>query len=199
MYGVQAGMGYTPGYRSRLTPAIEGYYMHKLAYHLYGGGSLFLQRYSFKTDVGTGGAVKYGDVLGVEQRSNYLFISPKIDYAINYRSYFHVFATVGLGLRMGGSEWSYTHTPIWTPPGGTPYGADTTAVRTSYNLPNTKMRFGLGIAERIPTHGFWNIMLSQEVGFMPGSLTNGPYPLQTPYICFQVGIMHKYPQVWVEY
>ncbi|GAA4464324.1 hypothetical protein GCM10023093_14450 [Nemorincola caseinilytica] len=198
MYGAQAGMGYTPGYASRLTPAVEAYYLHKVMYHFYAGGSLFFQRYSFKTDVGSG-AAHYGNVLSMEQRSSYIFLSPKVDYAINYRSYFHVFATFGLGVRVGGRELSYTHSPIWTTPGGTPYGADTLAVNTSYNLPGTKARFGFGLAERIPTLRFWNIMLSQEVGFMPGSLSKGPYALSTPYVCFQVGIMHKYPQVFVEY
>jgi hypothetical protein len=199
MFGAQTGIGYTTGYDSRITPAVEAYYLHKVMHHLYAGGSLFFQRDSFNTPLNTGSNINYGDVVSIGQKTSFVFLSPKVDYAIDYRSYFHVFATFGLGVRMGGAQWSYTHAPFWTPPGGTPYGADTIAVNTTYNLPNAITRFGFGLAERIPTRRYWNIMLSQEVGFMPGSLSKGATPLQTPYICFQVGLMHKYPQVFVEY
>jgi hypothetical protein len=87
--------------------------------------------------------------------------------------------------------------PFWTPPGGTPYGADTVAVNTSYNIPGVILRYGVGITERIPTHRYWNITLTQEFGFLPGSLSKGT-PLKTPGILFQVGVMHKYPLVRVE-
>ncbi|GEM_PF-2659567 len=199
MFGAQAGFGYTTGYDSRLTTAWEAYYLHKLRYHLYAGGSLFLQRYSLTAPVHNSSSISYGDVVSIRQQSSYMFLSPKIDYAINYRSYFHIFATAGIGLRMGGKQTSFTHAPIWTPPGSAPYGADTLAVNTSYNMPSVITRVGFGLAERIPTRGYWNIMLSQEVGFMPGGISKGPTPIQTPYICFQIGIMHKYPMVFVEY
>ncbi len=198
IYGVQAGLGTTPTYKGRNTVAMEAYYLHKMAYHLYAGGSLFYQRYSIENPISTAGTASYGDVIAIRQKSSYVFVSPKVDWAINYRSYFHLFATAGVGIRMGGRQWTDTHQPLWTTPLGGPYGADTVAVNTTYNLPGIITRYGFGIAERIPTRRFFSILLSQEVGFMSG-LSKGPYPIQTPYFAFQVGITHKYPQVFVEY
>ena len=198
IYGAQAGLGMTPGYKGRNTMAMEAYYLHKMAYHLYAGGSLFYQRYSVENPISTAGTASYGDVIAIRQKSSYVFVSPKVDWAINYRSYFHFFATAGVGIRMGGRQWTDTHQPLWTTPLSGPYGADTVAVNTTYNLPGVITRYGFGIAERIPTRRFFSILLSQEVGFMSG-LSKGPYPIQTPYFAFQVGITHKYPQVFVEY
>lgn len=198
IFGAQAGVGKTTSYDSKITPAIEGYYLHKLHYHFYAGGSLFFQRYSFEKTVNTG-AISYGDIVSIRQRASYVYLSPKIDYAINYRSYFHFYATAGIGLRLGGEQWSNTHQPIWTPPGGTPYGADTVAVNTSYNLPATQTRYGLGFMARIPTHRYWSLALTTELGMMPGSLSKGTEPLQSSYICFMVGVTHKYPRVFKEY
>jgi hypothetical protein len=60
-------------------------------------------------------------------------------------------------------------------------------------------RIGLGVTERIPTHGYWSITLSQDFSFLPGKLNTGGANLNTGYFCFTIGIMHKYPQVMVEY
>ncbi len=200
MYGAQMGVGFnTGGYHSKITPAIEAYYLHKIIPGLYAGASVFFQRYSLLNEVSTAGSLAYGDVVSVSQKSSYIFLSPKIDYGIDYRKYLHVYATFGLGVFAGGRQWSNTHSPYWTPLGGTPYGADTVAVNTSYNIPNVIMRYGFGFSERIPTGGYWNITLSQEYGGMPGGLSDGPYPFKTSYFCFTVGIMHKYPMVFVEY
>lgn len=199
IFGVHAGIGKTTSYNSKFTPAVEGYYLHKILYHFYGGGSLFFQRYSFEKTVNNTGGISYGDVVSIRQQSSFVYLSPKLDYAINYRSYFHIYATAGIGVRLGGQQWSNTHQPMWTPPGGAPYGADTVAVNTSYNLPATKTRYGLGFMARIPTHRYWSLSLTTELGMMPGSLSKGVEPLQSSYICFMVGVTHKYPRVFMEY
>lgn len=199
MFGVQAGGGYTTGYKSRLTPAVEGYYLHKITHRLYAGGSVFYQRFSMLNTLPAYGSIKYGDVISIDHKSSYLFFSPKVDYGVGYRKYFHFHAALGLGLLAGGTQFTNTHLPYWTPPGGTPYGADTIAVNTTYNLPSSIVRLAFGASQRIPTRGYWNITLSQEAGIMPGSLSKGINELRTPYICFQIGIMHKYPMVFVEY
>lgn len=199
MFGAHAGLGYTSGYQSSITPAIEAYYLHKITHRIYAGGALFLQRYALTAAQTTNSPIAYGDIIAIRQKSSFLFIDPKIDYGIGYRKFIHVFATFGPGIFMGGRQWSDTHKPYWTPPGGVPFGADTIAVNTTYNIPSVVMRFGFGVMERIPTHRYWNITLSQEVGFMPGGISKGNPALQTPYISFQVGVMHKYPHVFVEY
>jgi hypothetical protein len=199
MFGANTGLGFTPGLESKKTLAVEGYYLHKISHKIYAGLTLFYQRYSVQAPVDNSGVIQYGDVIDIRQKSSFVFISPKVDYGIGYRKYLHVFATMGPGIYAGGSQISNTHSPYWTPPGGTPYGADTLAVNTTYNIPSVIMRYGLGLMERIPTHKYWNITLSQEINFMPGGLSTGSTPIQTPYFCFQIGIMHKYPHVFVEY
>lgn len=199
MFGAQAGVGFATAYKGKLTPTIEAYYLHRINHRLYAGAAVALQKFSMQNDLNTGSTVAYGDVLSIRQKSTYTFISPKIDYGIGYRKYLHVHLSFGLGLHTGGRQWSNTHQPYWTPPGGTPYGADTVAVNTTYNIPGVIRRIGFGVSERIPTHGYWNIMLSQEFGYMPGNISNSNPAMQTHYFCFQVGIMHKYPHVYVEY
>jgi len=200
MYGFQAGMGFnTGGYHSKKTPAVEAYYLFKVVPRLYMGGSLYFQRYSLRNDRDAISGITYGDVVSISQKSSYIFVSPKFDLGIGYRQYLHVYATFGVGVFAGGRQFSDTYSPYWTPPGGAPYGADTVSKNTTYNIPNAILRYGVGISERIPTQGYWNIMFSQEFGKMPGGLSNGPYPFNTSYFCFTVGVMHKYPMVFMEY
>ncbi len=199
MFGAQAGIGFATAYKGKITPAFEAYYLYRINHRLYAGGAVSLQRYSMNNELNTGSSISYGDVISISQKSSYTFISPKIDYGIGYRKYLHVHLSFGIGFYSGGGQWSNTHSPYWTPPGGTPYGADTIAVNTTYNIPKVIKRLGIGISERIPTRGYWNIMLSQEFGYMPGNISNSNPAMQTHYFCFQVGIMHKYPMVYVEY
>ena len=202
MYGFQGGVGYTTAYQSHITPAFEGYYLHKVSkqlYRVYVGGSVYYQRYSFLNTLKTGGPVSYGDIISIRQKTSYAFISAKVDYGIGYHKYFHVNLSFGPGIFVGGSQYTNEHLPYWTPPGGNPYGADTSAVNTSFNIPSVIYRGAVGISERIPTQGFWNITFSQEFSFIPGNLSKTGPPLNTGYIAFQVGIMHKYPLVFVEY
>jgi len=198
MYGFQGGLGYNTAYKSYITPAFEGYCLHKIIYRVYAGGDLFFQRYSMLNTLKTGGPVNYGDIISIRQKTSYAFISAKVDYGIGYRKYLHVNLSFGPGFLLGGNQFTNTHLPFWTA-GGTPFGADTTAVNTSYNIPAVIYRGALGVSERIPTNGYWNITLSQEFSYIPGNMSkNGP-PINTSYISFQIGIMHKYPLVFVEY
>jgi hypothetical protein len=199
MYGFQGGVGYTTSYKSHITPAFEGYYLYKAGHRIYAGGSVFFQKYSFTDEVTTGGPVNYGDLISITQKTSYAFISAKVDYGIGYRKHVHISLAFGPGLLLGGSQYANEHLPYWTTASGVPFGADTAGVNTSYNIPAVIYRAALGISERISTGGYWNIMLSQEFSFIPVNMSkNGP-PLNTGYISFQVGIMHKYPMVFVEY
>lgn len=200
MFGFQAGPGFsTGGYGSKKTLSVEGYYLHKIIPGLYAGGSMYLQRYNLHSNVFSGTNIAYNDVISVSQKSSYLFFSPKVDYGFGVRKYIHIHAMFGVGVLMGGKQFTDTYAPFWTPPGGTPYGADTVAVNTSYNIAHSVTRFGFGLTERIPTRGYWNITLSQDFGSMSGGLSKGPYPFTPSYFCFTVGVMHKYPLVFVAY
>ncbi|MFI5196376.1 MAG: hypothetical protein ACHQD8_04740 [Chitinophagales bacterium] len=199
MYGFGLGLGYTTSYHSYITPAFEGYYLWKLTPHIYAGGSLFLQRYSFLYDMKVDPAhVNYYDIISIRQKSSYLFFSPKIDFGIGYRKYVHISLSGGIGVIMAGKQWSNEYAPLLATAGGN-IGADTSAVNTSYNIPRVIYRAGLGVSERIPTYGFFNVMLSLEFSYLPANLNNTSPNFYTNYLSFTVGLMHKYPQVIKEY
>jgi len=56
----------------------------------------------------------------------------------------------GPGFFMGGKQYTNTNLPFWTA-GGTPFGADTVAVNTSYNIPSVIYKGTAGISERTIT------------------------------------------------
>lgn len=200
MYGFRAGAGFnTGGYQSRITPVLEGYYMHKTIPGLYMGLTAGHQRYSVRQEVSGSSPLGMGEVLSVSQRSSYLFLCPTVDYGFGTRKYFHVFASAGAGFHAGGKQLSETRGPMWTTASGVPMGVDTFDINTTYNVPGVIMRYSFGLTERIPTLGYWNITLTQEFSGLPGGLSNGPFPFQTNYFAFTIGIMHKYPMVFVEY
>lgn len=199
MFGFMGGAGYTMGYKGYVTPTAEGYYMARLSHHFYAGGSISFQRYSLLNDKGvdTANAV-YGDLISIRQKSSYLFLCGKLDMGIGYRNLYHVHLSAGPGFNIGGTQWYNQWAPLWTSASG-PYGEHVEALNTSYNIKGVITRVTLGVSERIPTLGYWNIMLSQEFTMIPTSLTNGGQAINANYFALTVGIMHKYPQVRVEY
>ena len=200
LYGVDGGFGKTMSYKSYLTPKLEVYHMSKINRHFYIGGSIGFERYSFLyTSAVPPSSVAFGDVLSVRQKSSYLFFSPKFDIGIGYRKYLHLNLSFGAGVFMGGSQSTNKYQPYWTLPSGTNYGVDTGSHNTAYNIPTLMLRYGAGLSERIPTHGYWSIILSQDFGYLPRSFYKGTPDLKTNYLAFTVGIMHKYHQVLVEY
>ncbi len=200
MYGFEGGFGKTMSYTSHLTPELEGYILTKINRHLYVGGSLGYERFSFLYNSNILPAVvAYGDVINIRHKSSYLFFSPKIDLGIGYRKYLHLNLSFGAGLYMGGSQWTNKYQQIFTLPATTVFRSDTGGSYTSYNAPTLIFRYGIGLSERIPTYGYWNIILSQDFGYMPKSFDKTVPNLVTNYFCFSVGLMHKYHQVLVEY
>jgi hypothetical protein len=199
MYGANVGLGYTTSYRSHITGTIEGYHLWRLTQHIYAGGSLSVQRYSFvdeiKPDAST---INYGDLISIRQYCSYLFFSPKIDFGIGYRNRVHITLAAGAGVLLSGRQWYNEYVPFVATPSGS-YGADTSVVNTSYNIPSVIYRAGVGVSERIPTHGFFNILLSQELSIIPNNLSHHGPALNTSYISFTVGFTHKYPQVYSKY
>jgi hypothetical protein len=199
MFGVEGGVGKATIGKSYLTPTIEGYYLKKITRSFYVGATLSYQRYSFlyKSGIPTSVAGD-GSIVSIRQRSGYVFASPTADFGIGYRKYIHVYASFGAGLLAEGRQLTNRIQQYQTtPPVTSAY--DTTAYYTSNSLPLLISRYSLGITERIPTSGYWNIMLSQEFSYIPNNLTTeGPH-LKTNYFAFTVGIMHKYPMVFVEY
>lgn len=188
MFGFMGGAGYATGYKGYVTPTFESYYLGKLSRRFYVGGSMSFQRYSLLKEMHNGG---WGDIT---QKSNYLFLCAKADVGIGNRNLFHVHLAAGPGFNTGGQQWIRQIMPISHWGGTIPYDYE-----TSYNLRNVVARATVGISERIPTHRYWNIMLSQEFTWLPGSLTKSGEAIHTNYFAFTVGIMHKYPHVRVDH
>ncbi len=199
MFGAKVGVGYTTAYDSKKTFSAEAFYLHKVNYHIFAGIVTGYQRFSLLDVLKTSGPISYGDVVSISHKTSYLYLNAKADIGVGYRKIWHFHAAGGPAFFVGGEQVSNTHQPFWTPPGGTPYGADTVAVNTQYNIRGVVPRAAFGITERIPTHRYWNITLTQEIGLTPGGLSKGVPGIKTQYVCFQVGLMHKYPHVRVEY
>ncbi|MBX2905085.1 MAG: hypothetical protein KF744_03550 [Taibaiella sp.] len=198
MYGFRGGLGFnTGGYHSKKTPVVEGYWMLKALPGLYAGITAGHQRYSVNQDVSGPAPSGTGTIYNVRQKSSYLFLSPTIDYGFGTRKYFHVFASAGAGFYAGGGQWSENKEYYFTTT--KELLVHNSDINTSYNIPGVIMKYSFGFTERIPTRGYWNITLTQEYSGLPGGISNGPFPFNTNYFAFTVGIMHKYPMVFVEY
>ena len=199
MYGFEGGAGKATIKKSYITPEFSGYCLMKLSRSFYLGGALSYEYYSFLHNYNPAAAsLVYGDVISIRQKSSYLFLTPKIDFGIGYRKHYHAWFSFGPGIFLGGRQLTSKYdTYQTTPPVTTAY--DTTGSYTTNNLPMLISRYTLGFSRRISTSRYWNIMFSGEYSYLPTSFAiHGPH-LKTNYFCFTVGIMHKYPMVWVEY
>lgn len=198
MFGVQGGIGFTTGYKTYYTPSFEGCYLAKVSPHIYLGGALAVQRYSFLDDLDKGNNLSYGDIISIRQKSSYVFFKPKFDLGIGARKHMHLTFSCGPGVFMSGNKTTQNYEPLVSPTGGYS-GADTVSNSIKYNMRTVVFQATPGIWERIPTHGYWNITLSQELNYISSKLNYPGTNLKTNYILFSVGIMHKYPHVVVEY
>lgn len=197
MYGFEAGLGKATLGKSKLTPTLRGYYLKKLSRRIYAGGGISWERYSFNHYINPGNAA-YGDALSIRQKSSYVFFTPKIDLGIGYRQYVHLSLSFGPGVFAGGSKFTNQYDPLLNS-SGQYYGGDTATYDNTGNIKTLICRFGLGVSERIPTQGHWNITLTQEFGYIPSKLNFPGTDIKSNYFCLTVGIMHKYPMVFVEY
>jgi hypothetical protein len=199
MFGAEAGFGKATVSKSYLTPAIEGYYFRKLSRTFYFGVTASYERYSF-LDKYSGSAVTPANdpIISIRQKSGYVFLSPTIDVGLGYRKYIHVRTSFGAGLLANGRQLTNVSLPYVAPPPRYT-GYDTITQYTSYNIPVLVSRYTLGLTERIPTDGYWNIVVSQEYCYIPTNLNNYGPNLKTNYFALTVGIMHKYPMAFVEY
>lgn len=199
MYGFEGGFGRATAGKSYATPVFTGYVLGKLTRSFYVGGAVSYQQYSFRYNYNrTAASLTDGDIISIRNQSSYVIFSPKVDFGIGYRKYFHLHTTFGLGLLAEGYQLANTYgTYAAAPP--VSIGHDTTAVYTSHNLPVLVSRYTLGASWRIPTLRYWNIVVSGEYAIIPTNLTiHGP-SLRTNFYCFTVGISHKYPMTFVEY
>jgi hypothetical protein len=197
MYGFEGGIGKALSYKSYYTPAFTGYYLLKISRTIYFGGALNFQRYSFLDNLHPSSPA-VGDVISIRQKSSYLFFSPKLDLGIGYYKYFHVHLLYGVGVYTGGQQATGKYEPALITTSGNPYGQDTATFNTTFNIPTLIFNYGIGISERIPTHGYFSVVLSQDFSVIPGKLSKGGTNLNTNYFSFTIGVTHKYPMVALE-
>jgi hypothetical protein len=199
MYGFEGGLGRATAGKSYTTPVFTGYVLGKLTRSFYVGVAVSYQQYSFRYSYNHSAAsLTDGDIISIRNKSSYVIFSPKLDFGIGYRKYFHLHTTFGLGLLAEGCQVSNTYgTYAAAPPVST--GHDTMAVYSTHNLPTLLSRYTIGVTWRIPTLRYWNIVVGGEYAYIPTNLsTHGP-GLRTNFYCFTVGISHKYPMTFVEY
>jgi hypothetical protein len=199
MFGMEAGVGQSTVKTSYKTPVLKGYYLHKLSRTFFTGGTLSYERYSFQEKYNVPPATGSNEaVISIRQKTGYLYLSPTADMGIGYRKYLHVHAIFGLGIFTNGKQTSNKYEQyVSTPPIGTAY--DTATYITTQNVPRLASHYAMGFSWRIPTGGYWNIILTSQYTHIPTNLTNYGPVLKTDYVSFTIGIMHKYPMVLVEY
>ena len=195
-YGFEAGIGYTTYNKSYITTALQGYWLGRLTHSFYFGGALSFQRYSLLFSYNPSPtALAFGDILNLRQKSDYLFITPKIEMGIGRYKHFFANFSMGPGIYMGGNQWTHQYLPFAVTPSGANFGTDTAFSNTSYNVTNIIFRITGGLKQRFTTYRYWNIVVSEEFSYLPGKISSGSPELKTNYFCLTVGIMHKYPSV----
>ncbi len=199
MYGFEGGLGKTMSYTSHLVPELKAYVTGSITRHIYVGGGVSMERYSFLYASNVAPiAANYGQTINIRNKSSYLFFSPKVDIGIGYYQYLHLNLSAGAGVFMGGSQWTNRYQQIFTTPSSLSFRSDTAGYNTTASMPTLVFRYGAGLSERIPTHGYWNIILSEDFGYLPRSFDKNFDGLKSNYISFSVGVMHKYPMVMME-
>jgi hypothetical protein len=198
MYGIKAGMGSAINVKSDMTPSIGAEYLVSPFRHIYVGGSVFFENYSFtRTDnlqeqFGGPGYI-------ITQNSGYIFIAPKIDMGIGCNEYVHGFITGGPGFLKSGQQTNEIN-PLESATSGTYNGQYNFTGNTSNNITATIFRISGGFTEHIPILPEWDIIISQEYCILPswlsnnklGALGDNTMDIKSNYFLIQVGIIQKH-------
>ncbi len=135
----------------------------------------------------------------IMHKTAYAFITPKFMFCLGDRhiNYFQVSA--GLGMNMGGYDSLRRFYTTSTPNGYVRY--DTTLDK-SKNINSMVLRIGVAATQYLYMGRHWRFTLSEDVGFLPGSLTKTsgytdvsrwPYSvgkLNPTYLSLRIGISH---------
>jgi len=200
IFGFDGGLGKTTSYKSYLTPELQAYVLGRISPHIYAGGAVGFERFSFLYNANVAPvASNFGDIISIRHKSSYFFFYPKLDIGLGYRKYVHINLSVGGGIYMGGSEFTNRYAQIFTTPSAVSFRSDTAGFNTTYNTPTLMLQYGLGVSERLPTEGYWNIIISQNFGYLPKAFDKTESGLKTNYISLSVGIMHNNQRVLVDY
>lgn len=195
-YGLMLGTGFTTAYTSHYTPTLDGYFLTRLTRSIYAGGALSYRRYSFEFDKSAGNPA-YGDVLSIKQKSSYLYFAPRIDLGVGYRKRFHFYFALGPGILLAGNKETSYYEPLYQHT-GPPTGGDTVTYNTNASMRTLIFNYAVGVTYRLPL-GYWNVIFCQEFSYITSKLNYPGTNLNTSFLNLSVGLVHKYPQVAVEY
>jgi len=197
MYGIKAGVGASINLNSDKTPSIGAEYLVSPFRHIYMGGGLFFETYSFTSDDNL--QRQYGGPgYVITQNSSYIFIAPKIDMGIGHREFVHGFISAGPGFLVSGQQTTGINPLENAAPGIYPGQFNYTG-NTSNNITATIFRISGGFTEHIPILPEWDVIISEEYCIIPSWLSNNKYgasgdnttDIKSNYFLVQAGIIRK--------
>jgi hypothetical protein len=199
--GVFAGGGIaaTSNYNVALSGGLD--YARGLNLRSFIGLELFYQQFSLLYDKEKNGAKHATGSEGeiISHRSAYIFLAPKFRFCLGSKQNNHFYLSAGIGMNMGGYDSLRRFNSL-----STPYGfvrSDTT-VDMSKNINSMVMRIGVGCTQYLPIGNHWRFTITEDFGFLPGSLTKtgdyedvtrssySPGKLNPGYISIRIGIAH---------
>lgn len=139
----------------------------------------------------------------IRHKSAFIFVSPKFRYCVGRNLHTHFYFSPGIGFNMGGYDSVRRFSSVYSTGGFIRY--DTT-LDMSANINSMLIRIGLGCTQYFPIGSHWRFTLTEDFGFLPGSLTKtsdytdvtrssySPSKLNPGYISIRLGISHtKFP------
>ena len=192
---VEAGLASISEYQNYYTPSASATYLKMVFPHVYVGGSAQLAYYSFtyKDVTGQFSNSNYGTVSQIDHHSSYLFTDAIVDVSIGEHQYFHLFAAIGPGFYLDGSE-----STTYQVAGGLGLPAQNVE-STAANNNRVVFGYGFGASEYIPLSPVWDIKLSQQYSILGRALntvgTDAPY-FQPNRTSFSIGISYYYDRIF---
>ncbi len=180
-------------------------YAKGVALRSFFGAEVFYQQFSLLYDNEANSARHATGYAGEITRhsSAYFFIAPKFRYCAGRKQNIHIYLNAGIGMGMGGYDSVRKFNTISTPNG---YLRTDTTLDMSENINSMVMRIGVGCTQYLPIGNHWRFTLTEDIGFIPGSLTKtsdftdvtrtnySPAKVNPTYFSIRIGISHtKFP------
>ena len=198
IFALAGGIGQSTSSQTRLdrnAPTFSADYLQTVKTHVYIGCSLFYEHYSF---INNPDGYNTGETDWVKQESGYLFFTPKVDIGFGKEQNFHLFFSSGPGVLLSGSQATSSYSMInYNSSNYYNYPPVYDTINTSNHINKWVFRISAGVTEYIHLPGGWDILLSEQFGFMPSFFskdtneqnTTVPFPgFRTDYLSVQLGI-----------
>ncbi len=199
--GVQMGLGSTTEYSTFITPAYSVEYLKSINESVNFGLAVFYENYTF-THTLFSQPHSYGPNTYefVEHNSDYLFLAPKIDIALDRKKQiFHFFTTLGIGRLLSGNqstEYAY-YANVYKPssPSGRGYMWSVSNNDYSDKINQSIFRIGTGFTQYVKIAAGIHVTLTEEFGLIPSKLSRGIQispDFRENYVVLKAGIAYKY-------